>query len=80
MSLLVLGSSLSAGSALGQDKVQQTSDAVRVNAAGAVFIAAIAARDIHAMDKVWAHEPYATFIGPHCIQEGLHRYFAEAPA
>ncbi len=64
MSLLVLGSSLPAGSALGQDKAQQTSDVGRINTAGEVFIAAIAARDIHAMDKVWAHEPYATFIGP----------------
>ena len=29
-----------------------------------MFIAAIAARDIHAMDKIWAQEPYAAFIGP----------------
>ena len=43
---------------------QQTTDIERVNAASQVFIAAIAARDIRAMDKVWAHEPYASFIGP----------------
>ena len=35
-----------------------------MKAASQVFIAAIAARDIRAMDKVWAHESYATFIGP----------------
>jgi len=35
-----------------------------VKAASQTFIAAIAARDIRAMDKVWAHESYATFIGP----------------
>ena len=52
MSLLVLGSGLPAGSALGQDKAQQTSDVDRLNAASQVFIAAIAARDIHAMDTV----------------------------
>jgi len=64
MSLFALGSGLPAGSALGQDKVQETSDLGRINAASQVFIAAIAARDIHAMDKIWAHEPYAAFIGP----------------
>jgi ketosteroid isomerase-like protein len=35
-----------------------------VKAASQVFIAAITARDIRAMDKVWAQESYATFIGP----------------
>src|SRR5579862_5206513 len=64
MSLLVLGSGLPAGSALGQDNAQKTSDVVRINAASQVFIAAIAARDIHAIDNVWALVPYATFIGP----------------
>jgi ketosteroid isomerase-like protein len=64
ISLLVLGSGIPAGSALGQDRVQETSDVGRINAASQVFIAAIAARDIQAMDKIWAHEPYATFIGP----------------
>ena len=53
-----------AGYAIDQAKAQQTSDVERVNAASQVFTAAIAARDILAMDKVWAHEPYATFIGP----------------
>jgi ketosteroid isomerase-like protein len=64
MSVLVLGAGLPADRALGQDKVQQISDIDRVNAAGEMFIAAIAARDISAVDKVWAHEPHATFIGP----------------
>jgi len=64
MLLLVLGSGLPAGSALAQDRAPETSDVGRINAASQEFIAAIAARDIHAMDKVWAHEPYATFIGP----------------
>jgi ketosteroid isomerase-like protein len=35
-----------------------------VNTASAAFNAAIAAQDIKAMEKLWAHEPYATFIGP----------------
>jgi ketosteroid isomerase-like protein len=63
-SVLVLGASLPAGSAAGQDQGQSKSDVDRVNAATQVFTAAIMARDIDAMDKVWAHEPYATFIGP----------------
>lgn len=64
ISLQVLGSGPPAGSALAQDKAHQTSDVDRINAASQVFIAAIAARDIHAMDNAWAREPYATFIGP----------------
>ena len=62
--LLTVGVTAFAGGAISQAKAQQTSDIERVNAASQVFIAAIAARDISAMDKVWAHEPYATFIGP----------------
>ena len=52
------------GGAISRVKAQQTSDIERINAASQVFIAAIAARDISAMDKLWAHDPYATFIGP----------------
>ncbi len=52
------------GSAAGQQNAQLASDVEGVNAASQVFTAAIAARDISAIDKVWAHEPYATFIGP----------------
>ena len=61
---LMLGCSLAVGSAAGQQNARLTSDVEGVNAASQVFIAAIAARDIGAMDKVWAHEPYATFMGP----------------
>jgi ketosteroid isomerase-like protein len=48
----------------GPSRAQQKSDVERVNAATQAFVAAIAARDIRAMDGIWAHEPYATFIGP----------------
>src|SRR5712664_561491 len=61
---LILGSPLAVGSAVGQQNTQLTSDVEDVNAASKVFIAAISARDIGAIDKVWAHETYATFIGP----------------
>jgi ketosteroid isomerase-like protein len=64
VSLLILEVRLPPGGALAQDKVPRASDIERVNAASQAFIAAIAGRDIRAMDKVWAHEPYATFIGP----------------
>lgn len=64
MSFLVLGASPPTGNALGQQKAQQPPDVDSVNTANQVFIAAILARDIRAMDEVWAHEPYATFIGP----------------
>ena len=64
VSLLTLGTALPVGKAVGQEKAQQTSDVERVNAASQVFIAAISARDMRAMEKVWAHAPYATFIGP----------------
>ena len=63
-SLLTLGTVLPAGKAVGQEKAQQTSDVERVNAASQVFIAAMSARDIRAMERVWVHESYATFIGP----------------
>jgi ketosteroid isomerase-like protein len=42
----------------------QTSDLERVHAANRQFVAAIVARDINTMDTVWAHESYASFIGP----------------
>ena len=61
---LIQGVLLSVGSAVGQQNAQPTSDVEGVNAASQVFIAAISARDIDAIDKVWAHEPYATFMGP----------------
>jgi ketosteroid isomerase-like protein len=43
---------------------QQTTDIELIRAANRQLAAAIGARDINAMDKVWAHEPYASFIGP----------------
>jgi ketosteroid isomerase-like protein len=62
VSLVLLG--VSAGDAAGQQGAQPTSDVERVNAASQVFIAAISARDIQAMEKLWAHESHVTFIGP----------------
>jgi ketosteroid isomerase-like protein len=64
VSLLLLGSGFPTGSALAQDKATEASDVGRINAASQEFVAAIAARDIHVIDKVWAHEAYAAFIGP----------------
>jgi ketosteroid isomerase-like protein len=64
VSLLILGVALPARNAVGQETTRQTSDVERVNAASQVFIAAISARDIRAMDKVWAHESYVAFMGP----------------
>jgi ketosteroid isomerase-like protein len=62
--LVPVGITVFAGYAIDQAKAQQTSDVERVNAASQVFTAAIGARDILAMDKVWAHETYAAFVGP----------------
>ncbi|MGB6397201.1 MAG: nuclear transport factor 2 family protein, partial [Bradyrhizobium sp.] len=45
-------------------QAQQTSDLERVHAASRQFVAAIVARDIDAMDAAWAHESYASFVGP----------------
>jgi ketosteroid isomerase-like protein len=60
---LLLAVVLPVSKVLNQANAQGASDVEQVNAASKV-IAAIAARDIRAMDKVWAHESYATFIGP----------------
>src|SRR5215467_15432384 len=51
------------GGAVGQQKSQE-GDVQRVKAATKDFVAAISARDIEAMDKLWAHESYVTFMGP----------------
>jgi ketosteroid isomerase-like protein len=48
--------------ALGQP--EQTRKLELIRAANQRLAAAIRARDINAMDKVWAHETYAPFIGP----------------
>jgi ketosteroid isomerase-like protein len=61
ISLITVGLLLGAAPAL---QAQQTSDLERVHAANQQFVAAIVARDINAMDTVWAHEPYTSFIGP----------------
>ncbi len=61
---LLLATALPLASASGQQTAPPAADVAAVNAAGQTFIAAIAARDIHAMDKLWAHEPSTSFIGP----------------
>jgi ketosteroid isomerase-like protein len=63
-SLLIVGVALCAAGAISPVKAQQTTDVERVNAANQVFASAVETRDIGEMDNVWAHVPYATFIGP----------------
>lgn len=48
----------------GTVQAQQTSNLESIQAASQQFVVAIGARDINAMDKVWAHESYTSFIGP----------------
>jgi len=60
-SLIVLGLLLATMPAA---RAQQSGDLERIAGASQQFVAAIGARDINAMDKVWAHESYASFIGP----------------
>jgi ketosteroid isomerase-like protein len=62
--LLPLGAGLTTDKAMGQQSPQTAADIDAINAAGQAFIAAIGARNIDAMDKLWAHEAYAAFIGP----------------
>jgi ketosteroid isomerase-like protein len=62
--LLLLSGGLTGNKAMGQQSPQATADVDAINTAGRAFIAAIGARDIGAMEKLWAHEPYAAFIGP----------------
>ena len=49
---------------LSTTQAQQNRDLEDIQSASQQFVAAIGARDINAMDKVWAHESYASFIGP----------------
>ena len=63
-SLAVSGAGFPAAPALDREIAYQKAEVSRINAASRAFIAAITARDILAMDKVWAHESYSTFIGP----------------
>jgi ketosteroid isomerase-like protein len=43
---------------------EQTTDVELIRGANRQLAAAIEARDINAMDKMWAHENYVSFIGP----------------
>jgi ketosteroid isomerase-like protein len=63
MALLMLTFALPAGDAVGQQKAR-ASEVERIEAASQDFIAAISARDIQTIDKLWAHDSYVTFIGP----------------
>jgi ketosteroid isomerase-like protein len=48
----------------GSARAQTPADFESVHTTSQSFVAAIRARDIEAMDKVWRHESYASFIGP----------------
>jgi len=50
--------------AIGPARAQATTDHERILTASQAFVTAVAARDINAIDKVWAHESYSSFIGP----------------
>jgi ketosteroid isomerase-like protein len=50
--------------AIGPARAQASTDVERIQAASQSFVAAVAARDINAIDKVWSHESYTSFIGP----------------
>jgi len=50
--------------AMAAAQVQQSNVLERVQAASRKFGAAVSGRDINAIDTVWAHESYASFIGP----------------
>jgi ketosteroid isomerase-like protein len=63
MTIVMLTITLPTADALGQQEAQ-VSDVDRIEAAGRNFIAAISARDIQAMAKLWAHGSSVTFIGP----------------
>src|ERR1051326_7417328 len=43
---------------------RRTTDLELIRGANQQLAAAIGARDINAMDKIWAHETYVSFIGP----------------
>ena len=61
MALLMTAITPPAGNAAGHQEAQ---DVARVEAASQVFMAAISARDINEMDRLWAHDPDVTFMGP----------------
>jgi ketosteroid isomerase-like protein len=64
VSLLFTAAVLPARNAIAQQRGQQPSEVERVQAASQALIQAISARDIRAMEQIWAHEPYVTFMGP----------------
>src|SRR5712692_5691489 len=61
MALLMAAITLPTGNAAGHQEAQ---DVARVEAASQLFIAAVSARDINAMGRLWAHDPDVTFMGP----------------
>ena len=50
--------------AMAAAQAQQSNELQRVQAASRKFVAAVSGRDINLIDTVWAHESYASFIGP----------------
>jgi ketosteroid isomerase-like protein len=50
--------------AIGPARAQASADLEHIQAASRSFVAAVVARDINAIDKVWAHESYSSFVGP----------------
>ena|SRR5690242_16754318 len=60
-SIVVIGLLLAA---MPSPRAQQTNDTELIQSATNRFAAAIGGRDINAMDKLWAHESYTSFIGP----------------
>jgi ketosteroid isomerase-like protein len=50
--------------AMAAAQAQQSNELERVQAANQKFVAAVIGRDINAIDTAWAHESYASFIGP----------------
>jgi ketosteroid isomerase-like protein len=50
--------------AMNPASAQGATDGERIKAASQSFVAAVTGRDINAIDKVWAHESYSSFIGP----------------
>jgi ketosteroid isomerase-like protein len=50
--------------AIAQQDAEQAPEIERVNAAGQALVAAISARDIGAMEKLWARDARVTLIGP----------------
>jgi hypothetical protein len=52
------------GFGTGSAHAQSSTDVAAVTAANIAFYSALGALDAAAMEKVWAHEPYVTSIGP----------------